>query len=78
VFGSGIGWVSWVMAVAAAAVWWLGVIRDHQKDDQKYLQGNLQMVRKLSRWLDGVMQRLMALTGQPHPSDPACCLRRHR
>jgi hypothetical protein len=33
--------VSSVMAVAAAFVWWLGVVRDHQKDDVKYLQGHI-------------------------------------
>ena len=35
------GVVSSVMAVAAAFVWWLGVVRDHQKDDVKYLQGHI-------------------------------------
>jgi hypothetical protein len=34
---------------------------------QKYQQANLQMVRKLH----GSVQRSMALTGQPHPFDPA-------
>jgi hypothetical protein len=40
------GVVSSVMAVAAAFVWWLGVVRDHQKDDVKYLQGHIVVISK--------------------------------
>lgn len=38
------GVVSYAMAVAATVVWWLGVVRDHQKDDIKYLQGHISVV----------------------------------
>lgn len=38
------GVVACGMALATALVWWLGVFRDHQKDDLKYLQGHISVV----------------------------------
>jgi hypothetical protein len=38
------GVVACGMALATTLVWWLGVFRDHQKDDLKYLQGHTSVV----------------------------------
>ena len=61
VYTSLISWldiVSLVMAVAAAVVWWLGVVRDHQKDDVKYLQGHVVMVGKDVQELEHICTHL--------------------
>jgi hypothetical protein len=55
------GVVSSVMAVAAAFVWWLGVVRDHQKDDVKYLQGHIVVICKDVQKLEGVCTQLQGL-----------------
>jgi hypothetical protein len=55
------GVVSSVMAVAAAFVWWLGVVRDHQKDDVKHLQGHIVVICKDVQKLEGVCTQLQGL-----------------
>jgi hypothetical protein len=49
------------MAVAAAFVWWLGVVRDHQKDDVKHLQGHIVVICKDVQKLEGVCTQLQGL-----------------
>lgn len=46
------GVVSWVMALAAGVLWWLGILRDHAKDDIPYLQKHIQLLRRVVSRLD--------------------------
>jgi len=41
------GVVSWVWALAAVVLWWLGVLRDHAKDDVPYLQKHILLLCKV-------------------------------
>jgi hypothetical protein len=56
-----------VLALMAAAVWWLGVIRDHHKDDLRYLQANIQLVQKLKDVVCDLVAQLRAMTAQLGP-----------
>jgi hypothetical protein len=70
VLSSWSGVVGYAMAVAAAVVWWLGVVRDHQKDDLKYLQGHISVVAKHVENLQALVQHL----GQASVSSEATSL----
>jgi hypothetical protein len=50
-------------AVATALVWWLGVFRDHQKDDLKYLQGHISIVAAQLVKLERFKSRLQLQQG---------------
>lgn len=45
--GSMTGVVSWVLGLGGVVVWWLGVFRDHQKDDVAFLQKHIKLVREI-------------------------------
>lgn len=79
VLGALFSW-AYVLALTTALMWWLGVYRDHQKDDLKHVQNHISVVvRQLKRLqaflplLEGVerqlqqqegVQRVHALRGQ--------------
>lgn len=46
------------MAVAAAGMWWLGVVRDHLINDLEYLQGHISLVAKKAQKLKAVVRLL--------------------
>lgn len=48
--------LGYVLALTTAFVWWLGVHRDHQKDDLKYLQSHLSMVAQQLKQLEACVQ----------------------
>jgi hypothetical protein len=58
------GLIAWVLAVVAASVWWWGVIRDHHKDDLKYLAGHIHMVRNMVQNLDQLESKMSAFPAE--------------
>lgn len=41
------GLVSSMLALGGVLLWWMGVIRDHQKDDVAFLQKHIQLVKNI-------------------------------
>lgn len=61
--------VSWVVAVGGVLVWWLGVFRDHQKDDVVYLQKHIPQVGSIVCTLEAVRKDLGEVWGLSDPSE---------
>jgi hypothetical protein len=52
------GVAGWVLGFAAVVLWWLGVLRDHAKDDVPYLQKHLLLLQGVVRELSAAGESL--------------------